>query len=48
MDSVDDRIAAAPLPTERTLRRRTSMPVQLLRFAMINLRMLRMVRRDHS
>ena len=47
MDSVDDRIAAAPLPTERTLRRRTSMPVQLLRFALINLRMLRIIRKDH-
>lgn len=47
MDSVDDRIAAAPLPTRRTLRRRTSMPVQIVRFALINLRMLRMVTKGH-
>ena len=47
MDSVDDRIAGAPLPTARTLKLRTSLPVQLWRFVLINLRMLRMVRKDH-
>lgn len=47
MDSIDDRIAAAPLPTERTLRRRRSLPAQLVRFALINLRMIRMVRKGH-
>jgi len=45
MDATDSRIAAAPLPTDRTLRSRRSIPVQLWRFAMINLRMLRMVRK---
>lgn len=48
MDNVDERIAAAPLPTAATLRRRKSLPVQLVRFALINLRMMRMVRKGHS
>jgi hypothetical protein len=48
MDSVDDRIASAPLPTPRTLRRRSSVPVQLLRFALINLRMFRIARKPHD
>jgi len=47
MDTTDDRIAAAPLPTRRTLRRRSSIPLQLWRFGQINLRMLRMVRKAH-
>ena len=47
MNIADDRIAAAPLPTARTLRRRRSIPVQLWRFGQINLRMLRMVHRAH-
>ena len=47
MDTADDRIAAAPLPTAHTLRRRGSIPLQLWRFGKINLRMLRMVRKAH-
>jgi len=47
MDTADDRIAAAPLPSARTLRRRRSIPLQLFRFGRINLRMLRMVRKAH-
>ena len=47
MDNVDDRIALAPLPTAQTVRRRKSLPVQLVRFALINLRMIAMVRRGH-
>jgi hypothetical protein len=38
MNTADDRIAAAPLPTSRTLRRRSSIPLQLCRFGRINLR----------
>ncbi|MGO8893176.1 MAG: hypothetical protein ACLP8X_37285 [Streptosporangiaceae bacterium] len=45
MDTTSDRIAAAPLPTTRTLRRRRSIPRQIWRFGQINLRMLRMVRK---
>jgi hypothetical protein len=47
MNTADDRIAAAPLPTSRTLRMRSSIPLQLCRFGRINLRMLRMVRMAH-
>jgi hypothetical protein len=47
MDTTGDRIAAAPLPTTRTLRRRSSIPLQIWRFGQINLRMLRMVRKAH-
>lgn len=48
MSTVEERIANAPLPTARTLRQRNSIPVQLVRFASINLRMMRMIRRGHS
>jgi hypothetical protein len=37
----------APMPTARTLRWRSNLGVQAWRFAMINLRMLRMIRRSH-
>lgn len=48
MSDIDGRIAAAPLPTDRTLRMRSSLPVQAWRFARINLRMVRMIRRGHA
>jgi hypothetical protein len=48
VSDIDERIAAAPLPTERTLRMRASVPVQAWRFARINLRMVRMIRRGHA
>lgn len=38
---------AAALPTRRTLFLRTFIPWQLVRFAWINLRMLRIIRRSH-
>lgn len=38
----------APVPTRRTIRRRTSLPFQLARFVAINVRMARMVRRSHQ
>jgi hypothetical protein len=38
----------APAPTARTIRRRTSLPVQLYRFVAVNLRMAKMVRRSHQ
>ncbi|MHB1491341.1 MAG: hypothetical protein ACYCTH_12745 [Cellulomonas sp.] len=43
METIDERIAAAPLPTRRTLRRRASVPLQVVRFGLINLRMMHMV-----
>jgi hypothetical protein len=41
-------LSSAPLPTERTLRRRQSIPLQLTRFAVFNARMLRMVLKGHG
>ena len=37
-------LSSAPLPTKRTLRHRRSLPAQLVRFAVFNLRIVRMVR----
>jgi hypothetical protein len=48
MDETHDKISIAPLPTTKTLRQRTSLPLQLWRFAWINVRMIRMVfKADH-
>ena len=47
MDATAERIAVAPLPTDRTLRLRSNVAFQLWRFAVINLRMLRMIRKGH-
>ena len=48
MNLGDERIAAAPLPTAKTLRMRTLVPFQLWRFLRINLRMVSMIRKgDH-
>jgi len=48
MDPVTDSIAAAPLPTESTLKRRANLPFQLYRFLAINLKMVRVILRGHS
>ena len=45
MDDANQRIAEAPLPTTATLRARSSLPYQAVRFMAFNLRMLRMVRK---
>jgi hypothetical protein len=47
MNETDERIASAPLPTPRTLRMRKNLLVQGYRFAVVNLRMARMIRRSH-
>lgn len=47
MSDVEERIAGAPLPTAKTLRRRRSLPVQAWRFAVLNLKMLRMIGKGH-
>jgi hypothetical protein len=36
------------MPTKRTVRMRTSLPVQAVRFAVVNLKMLRMVLKSHN
>jgi hypothetical protein len=43
----DERLQAAPLPLPKTLRRRSSLPVQLWRFLLINLKIVRMVTKGH-
>ena len=47
MDHEDAAVAAAPLPTPRTVRSRTSLPVQAWRFVAINLRMAKIIRKGH-
>lgn len=41
-------LSSAPLPTASTIRRRRSIPLQLTRFAVFNVRIMRMVRKGHS
>jgi hypothetical protein len=48
MDNANQDIANAPLPTRRTLQTRRSLTYQLLRFALFNVRMLRMVGKGHE
>ena len=38
----------APMPTSRTVRMRTFVPYQAYRFGMVNLKMLKMIRRSHT
>ncbi len=40
-------LGAAPLPTERTLRMRQSLPVQAFRFFAFGVRLVRMVLKRH-
>jgi len=47
MDDAAGCIAEAPLPTPRTLRARSNLAYQALRFAAFNIRMLRMVLKGH-
>ena len=41
-------LSKAPLPTESTLRKRMSLPLQLTRFVVFNVRIMRMVLKGHS
>lgn len=47
MKDIEARIAAAPLPTDQTLRRRRSLGFQFTRFVAMNLRIVKMVIRGH-
>jgi hypothetical protein len=40
--------STAPMPTKHTVRMRTNLPVQVVRFAVVNLKMLRMVLKSHN
>jgi hypothetical protein len=46
-DPVFADLSSAPLPTEDTLRKRRSIPLQLTRFAAFNARIMRMVLKGH-
>ena len=48
--TVPDELASstAPMPTKHTLRMRTNIPFQLMRFGIVNLKMLRMVLKSHN
>ena len=47
MENPGEAIARAPLPTEKTLKQRKNVFIQLQRFAVINLKMIRMMRKGH-
>jgi hypothetical protein len=47
MDDAETSIALAPLPTEKTLRARKSLPVQMVRFIAINIKMIRIIAKGH-
>ncbi len=38
----------APMPTQRTLKQRTNLPIQAYRFAAVSLKMTRMILRSHG
>ena len=38
----------APMPTERTVKLRTNLPIQAYRFAAVSLKMTRMILRSHG
>lgn len=48
--AVPDDLAAstAPMPTTHTVRMRTNLPFQVVRFGIVNLKMLRMVLKSHN
>lgn len=48
MNFNDDRIATAPLPTPKLLRARKSIPFQLFRFVVLNIKILSMVHKAHD
>jgi hypothetical protein len=45
---VDPSAFEAPMPTTRTVRLRTNLPLQAWRFAAVSLRMTRMILRSHG
>lgn len=47
MDTTQSDIESAPLPTAKTLRARQSLVVQVGRFIAINLKMAKIIRKEH-
>lgn len=48
MDNAEASIAQAPLPTERTVRGRTNLLVQVWRFGAVSIRMIQMILKGHD
>ena len=47
MENPNESIARAPLPTEKTLKQRKNIAIQFGRFIVINLKMVKMIRKGH-
>ncbi len=47
MENPNEVISRAPLPTEKTLRQRKNILIQLRRFLAINIKMMKMIRKGH-
>lgn len=47
MENPNEAIARAPLPTKKTLKQRNNLLIQFTRFAVINLKMIKMIRKGH-
>lgn len=47
MNNPMEDINRAPLPTEQTLKMRKNLIFQLFRFAALNIKMIRMIRKGH-
>jgi hypothetical protein len=47
MDHTAENIASAPLPTAKTVQARTSLIAQFGRFLAINLKMAKIIRKEH-
>ena len=47
MENPNESIARAPLPTEKTLKQRSNLLIQLTRFCAINVKMVKMIRPGH-
>ena len=47
MENPNESIARAPLPTEKTLKQRQNLFIQFMRFCVINLKMIKMIRKGH-
>jgi hypothetical protein len=45
---IDPSAYEAPMPTERTVKQRTNLPLQAYRFAAVSLKMTRMILRSHG
>ncbi len=46
MDDTEANIASAPLPTAKTLQARKNLGIQLGRFLVINMKMLKIIRKE--